>query len=876
MRHTTRFAIGLGAVGMLTWAAGCSHDSTGVDTTAAAVDDTGAVVSNAGQVPPSSTLPIAALRADDGSAVVHVALPPGTAPEGARARVRNARVGSEVWVTMRDGGFDPVPVVASAGDVLDVEVRRGDGSLLSSFARTVPASRPPRVVRTIPPRGKTRIPLNLRVGIVFSEPIAVASLTPGTLRLLRGNAAVSGTVRLVPGSGTLAIFVPDAPLAANTTYRLEVSRGVTDVDGAALAASLTSTFTTGTGSTGAPESIALSVDTVRMVTGTYQLSALAFDAAGNALVDQPVTWRSLDEEVVRVSPTGLVTARGEGYGYFVSASIGGVERFVFVVIDLPTDPATVEIDAKGGEIVTGESATFAAVVRDAEGRRLDREVSWRSSDETVATVDAQGRVFAVRPGSVTITATSASASGAVSVSIVRPPPPTSITIVGAYSAMLVGYVERLDARLFAAGRSLPARAYPVSWSSKDPGVATVVAVDTFAVVRATGVGSTEITATVGEVSASVTVTVSGMIFYSVASGYTHSCGLDQTGAAHCWGFVGDPRPEGLRLLSSAAPRRVAGDRSFVALTAGGQFTCGLTVEGTAFCWGWNRSGSLGTGSEAASDMEPKPVAGGHTFVSLHAGDEHACGLTNERLLYCWGANGLGQLGTGSRESSSVPVAVSRGLHFSRVSAGSAHTCAVVAESGRMHCWGSNEHGQLGTGSPPGSITVPTQVDGALQFHSVVASRGAHTCGITYANAAYCWGAGGAGQLGDGRSVESRTPVRVEGPLEFMQLVAGWAYTCGLTADGQAYCWGSGAEGELGAGGTFPVHQGASSAVPVAVLGGLFFDEITAGAYHACGLTASTFGLGTAYCWGDNGLDQLGAGSQPMTHSSVPVKVTNQL
>src|SRR5690606_35658654 len=72
-----------------------------------------------------------------------------------------------------------------------------------------------------------------------------------------------------------------------------------------------------------------------------------------------------------------------------------------------------------------------------------------------------------------------------------------------------------------------------------------------------------------------------------------------------------------------------------ALAVGHFFTCALDMQGKAYCWGVNDAGQLGIGA-AENRTSPVPVAGGHTFIFLHAGQEHACGITPDNDAYCWG------------------------------------------------------------------------------------------------------------------------------------------------------------------------------------------------------------------------------------------------
>ena len=154
-----------------------------------------------------------------------------------------------------------------------------------------------------------------------------------------------------------------------------------------------------------------------------------------------------------------------------------------------------------------------------------------------------------------------------------------------------------------------------------------------------------------------------------------------------------------------------------------------------------------------------------------------------------------------------------------------HTCELT-NAGAAYCWGRNDSGQLGDGSFTNRAT-PVAVVGGLRF-SALAAGGSHTCGLTSSGAAYCWGYNSEGELGNGSTTASATPVAVAGGLSFSALAPGVYHTCGLTSAGAAYCWGSN-----------------NGSIPVAVSGGLSFSALAAGALHTCGLTSA----GAAYCWG---------------------------
>jgi hypothetical protein len=95
----------------------------------------------------------------------------------------------------------------------------------------------------------------------------------------------------------------------------------------------------------------------------------------------------------------------------------------------------------------------------------------------------------------------------------------------------------------------------------------------------------------------------------------------------------------------------------------------------------------------------------------------------------------------------------------------------------------------------------------------------------------CWGGNTVGQLGNGSTTTSLTPVAVSGGLSFATVSVGYESTCGVTTFGAAYCWGDNSYGALGNGST------TNSLTPVAVSGGLSFATVSVGSFYSrCGET----------------------------------------
>ncbi len=342
------------------------------------------------------------------------------------------------------------------------------------------------------------------------------------------------------------------------------------------------------------------------------------------------------------------------------------------------------------------------------------------------------------------------------------------------------------------------------------------------------------------------------------------------------------------------------------LDAGGQHSCALSV-GDVRCLGNGFSGQLGYGNKSnIGDNEtpgfgPVNLGAGRTAKAISAGDFHTCALLDDGSVRCWGFGGDGRLGygnendVGDNESPGSVGPVNLGGKATAISAGGAHTCAVL-EDKSLRCWGFGEDGRLGYATEnaegvsetvgddetPGSAG-PVDVGGPATAISVGAE---HTCALLEDRSVRCWGDpggftggdGGDGRLGyananfigDDETPGSAGPVDVGGTAAAIS--AGDWHTCAVLDGGAVRCWGLGVDGRLGYGNEFAVgdNETPGSKGPVE-LGG------TATAVSAGNHTCARLDNGTVRCWGPGRLGQLGYGDTEdigdnETPGSVPVPV----
>ena len=297
-----------------------------------------------------------------------------------------------------------------------------------------------------------------------------------------------------------------------------------------------------------------------------------------------------------------------------------------------------------------------------------------------------------------------------------------------------------------------------------------------------------------------TAVATGLRFLEVRPGLQFTCGLTTDARIFCWGSnTRGQLGNGSTVDSSAVPVEVKGNRRWSLLRVGQNHSCANTTSGVTFCWGGNTYGQLGNGT-TTDRRAPAKVSGGLELVRVSAGAAHTCGVTASHQAYCWGFNNHGQLGDGTSNQRLVPIGVKGGLAFAVIAANGTQSCGVTTGHA-AYCWGTGSNGVLGYGGT-GRRGRPVAVAGGLEF-SGVSTGSAHSCGVTTAGRVYCWGFNGNGQIGDGTDLNSRlTPVPVaSGPRFNSVLASRGAFTCGVGRDNRGYCWGTNNLGQLGDGTT---------------------------------------------------------------------------
>ena len=316
------------------------------------------------------------------------------------------------------------------------------------------------------------------------------------------------------------------------------------------------------------------------------------------------------------------------------------------------------------------------------------------------------------------------------------------------------------------------------------------------------------------------------------------------------------------------------------VSAGDEHTCGVDYDGTLYCWGENSQGQLGSDDLIdpiiPEIIDTGDVDG---WLDVSAGESHTCAISDDEQLFCWGLNVFGQLGTDDEDRRTEPTSIQmpdNTTHWEEVSAGVDHTCGIAMKTDggqslrRGYCWGRASDGRLGNSTQSGQDETAQEIDitSSLEFQTISAGP-THTCAVI-SDEAYCWGNTDDGRLGHDDDVSESAqpfPQDVDYPDDWSDVIsAGHDHSCGISEAGTAYCWGrsrSESADQLGLDGEYPEQVYVPH--PVVTPDDIQFGEVSAGDEFTCGLTVD----GVAYCWGGGGA-RLGTETD---RESVPTEVS---
>jgi alpha-tubulin suppressor-like RCC1 family protein len=321
-----------------------------------------------------------------------------------------------------------------------------------------------------------------------------------------------------------------------------------------------------------------------------------------------------------------------------------------------------------------------------------------------------------------------------------------------------------------------------------------------------------------------------------------------------------------QLPNSLVPLQVSGLTDVIDVTVGYGAACALKSNGTVWCWGDNTYGQAGVASPSPGPITTPVQAGGASetgYTSIYGNGNSVCGIkAATKETKCWGTNQYGQLGTGSSGVTfvSTPTAISMLTPgpIRAVDGSSLHTCFVTGTT-KIHCTGYNGYGALGDGTTTDRTTVGLTV---LTGATAVAAGVTFSCGVLGDGSAKCWGYNSSGEVGDGTTTSRYSPTSVIGVVGAVEIDAGGYFALARLSNGGLVAWGKNSNGQLGDATT------TNRTTAVAVNTPAPAEKIATGSSHSCMLTTAH----DVYCWGDNTYGQIGDGTYLGSMSPVKVRL----
>lgn len=326
----------------------------------------------------------------------------------------------------------------------------------------------------------------------------------------------------------------------------------------------------------------------------------------------------------------------------------------------------------------------------------------------------------------------------------------------------------------------------------------------------------------------------------IAAGVSHSLAVWDDGSVWAWGQGTEGQLGNGNAQNSNVPVRA--NISGATWIAAGRSHSLAVVAGRVWSWGSNSRGQLGTGIPG-QDSTPREVPGVSGIVAVAAGDTHSLALGADGSVWAFGNGSGGQLGIGATQDRPSPTRLT-GLPPVAGIAARGDNSIAVARDGTVWTWGSGVF--FSTGNPNGGTASPWQVPGVQGIVEVAAGH-LHMLTRDNAGRVLAWGYGGPGQLGDGRQMDSASPVTPVGLPRVERIAAAGNLSMAMSFQADVLGWGASNVGQLGE------LAAPSNPVPIEIGSLGRASSPSAGTDHSLALGPR----GTAWGWGHNIDGQLG-------------------
>jgi len=290
-------------------------------------------------------------------------------------------------------------------------------------------------------------------------------------------------------------------------------------------------------------------------------------------------------------------------------------------------------------------------------------------------------------------------------------------------------------------------------------------------------------------------TKSGAKFTTVSSGSGHNLAIDADGALWAWtsaangnqnGQIGDGTND-----ARSSPVRIQADTTFKAVSAGYRHSLAIDANGGLWAWGRNWSGQLGDGS-TTDRKEPAHIKPETKFQYISAGENCSFAIDENGRLWGFGSPKAVANGTAGSSNITTPDRIQSDAQFKAVSAGSSIGLAIDT-TGKLWAWGDNDRGQLGDGTTTTPV-APVQIMSSRTFIAVSVAHGfsgGHNLAIDNSNGLWAWGSNDSGQLGSGTTNGASTPGAVLAETKFVAATAGEQHSILVDDAGSVWACGNG-------------------------------------------------------------------------------------
>lgn len=352
---------------------------------------------------------------------------------------------------------------------------------------------------------------------------------------------------------------------------------------------------------------------------------------------------------------------------------------------------------------------------------------------------------------------------------------------------------------------------------------------------------------------------------AISSGESHTVALKSNGTIWTWGHNFNGQLGQGNTTSLNSPKQLGNDSNWKSISSGEYYTLAVKNDGTLWGWGRNGMGQLGLGNQSQYYTTPQKIGTDTNWSKVFAGNNSTAAIKNDGTLWMWGYNGNYILGTGSQQIIfSTPQKVSNDTNWHEISVGYTHVLALK-KNGSLWAWGSNNYGKLGLSNGQNVYGSPQQVGNDTTWSNISISNlsSDHSIALKKDGTIWCWGVNNYGQLGLGTPSYTTisSPQKLNNHSNSLKIISSSDFSLIIKNDGTLWSMGENSNGQLGR--TFYSTEKKQIEIDT---NWLQISNKDGG--HSVGLKKN----GSIWSWGDNSYGQLGLGNTTSTKS--PKKIGN--